>query len=172
MQDIDGTNSCLRVDDGRTVALKDLTDVRITAVVKSDERVVYDAPREETAGSSVTMTETVRDGEYRRVKRDSSSAYWGDGTGVIRNDATDDGPMKEAVARLREKTEARRDGLSVTVPWVDVSYRVGERVSDIEGRSMAFASKPGDDPSYPKIGRVAYDFSGQRTEIQLRPARS
>jgi len=172
MLDVDGTNSRLRVESGTKVSLQDLSAVRITAIVKSDSRVEYDAPRQGTAGSSQGITKTMLDGKFRWVKRDSSSAYAGRGTGVIRDDATEGGPMKEAAAKLREKTEAMRDGLSLTLPWVDVSYRVGDRVAEIDGMSIGFCSKPGDDPSYPKIGSVVYDFHGQRTDIQLQPARS
>jgi hypothetical protein len=53
---VDGTNSRVRIEGGAAQALEDITDVRITAIVKSDMRVVYDAPREETTGPSQRIT--------------------------------------------------------------------------------------------------------------------
>jgi hypothetical protein len=170
--DIDGTNACLRIENGPSQALQDITHVRITAIVKSDVRVVYDAPREETAGSSQGIIKTARDEEFRWVKRHSSSVYAGEGTGVVRDDAALHGPMEKGAAKLREKTEAFGQGLSLSVPWVDFTYHAGDRVSDLDGRGIAFSAKPGDDPSYPKINRVTYDFRGQQTVLDLRPARS
>jgi len=172
MVDVDGTNARVRVEDGSPQALMDITAVRITAIVKSDERIVYDAPRQETAGSSLDIEKTVRDGKFRWVNRHSSSAYSGDGTGVIRDDAGEDRPMEETAGKLREKAEGMREGVSLTLPWVDVTYHVGERISDIDGRGIGFSSKPGDAPSYPKIGSVVYDFLGQETVLYLWPARS
>jgi len=172
MTDVEGINVGVRAETGGMLGLKDITDVRITAVVKSDERVVYEAERQDSAGSTQTVTKTVRKDTFRWVNRHSSSGYAGEGAGVVLNDSAEGGPMEATAAQLRQKTEAKTQRVSMTLPWVDLTYRVGDRVSEIDGRNIAFPSKPGDDPSYPKIGRLAYDFHGQRTEIQLRRGRS
>jgi hypothetical protein len=58
----------VRIEGGPPLALEEITNVRITAIVKSDVRVVYDAPREETAGSSQTIaTSATRTEKPRRL---------------------------------------------------------------------------------------------------------
>ena len=49
MSDVDGTNARLLIEDGPSQELKDLTHVRITAIVKSDSRVTYDAPKQDSS---------------------------------------------------------------------------------------------------------------------------
>jgi len=43
MADVDGSVSRVRVEDEEATCLKDITHVRITAIVKSDDRVTYEA---------------------------------------------------------------------------------------------------------------------------------
>ena len=75
MQDVDGTDSRLVTDDGRSVTLMDVSAVRVTAIVKSDDRVAYDAERRESAGSTAVISKLRRDEACRWVKRHSSSLY-------------------------------------------------------------------------------------------------
>ena len=75
--------------------------------------------------------------------------------------------MEEIAVRARQETESLGHGVQLSLPWVDVSYRVGDRIGEIEGRSVAVAGRPGETPRYPKVARVAYDFSSQRTELHL-----
>jgi hypothetical protein len=71
-----------------------------------------------------------------------------------------------------EKTEASGQGVSFSLPWVDFTYCVGDRVTGLDGRGIGFSAKPGEDPSYPKVAQVIYDFGGQQTVLHLMPARS
>lgn len=168
MADVDGTNSRLRVDNDQTVALKDVSGVRITAIVKSDERVVYDAPRQDSAGSTQTITRTLRNGSFRWIKRYALSAYASEQTAVVRNDAEDGGPMEQLASKLREHVAPMNQRASLSMPWVDCSYRVGDRISGVAGRDLGFRAQPGDPPVYPAIERVTYDFAKQETELGLR----
>jgi len=169
MSDVDGTNARVLIEDGPPQALKYLTEVRITAIVQSDKRVTYEAPKQDTAASSQTITDTIRKKTFRWVQRHSSSAYSNEGTGVIRNDAAADGSMAELASKLRKHTEPMGQGVSLTIPWLDFSYRLGERVSEISGRGVGLASRAGEEPSFPTIGQVTYDFRSQRTGLWLRP---
>jgi hypothetical protein len=167
MQDIDGVDARLATDDGRSVALKDLSAVRVTAIVKSDSRVSCDAERRESAGSTQTIVETERDPRCRWVKRHSSSAYAEEGTGVVRDDSEVGGTMEELAKRARETGERQGRSVRVSIPWVDLSLRVGDRIEGIDGRGLAFEAA-GDEPGSPSIDRVTYDFEGQSTGIDLR----
>ena len=51
MTDVDGTNTRVVIEDGPPQALMDLTHVRITAIVQSDDRVTCDAPKQNSAES-------------------------------------------------------------------------------------------------------------------------
>ena len=168
LTDLDGSNSRLVADDGTTVALKDVTHVRLTAIVKSDERVAYDAERQETAGSTQTISEVASDPRCRWVTRHSSSAYAGEGTGVVRDDAEPGGTMEELAKRARETAECQGRSVRVSIPWVDLSLRVGERIDGIDGRDLPLEVAGPDAPGHPSIDRVTYDFEGQSTGIDLR----
>ena len=168
LTDLDGSNSRLVTDDGTTLALIDVSAVRVTAIVQSDERVAYDAEREESAGSSQTVTETIQSGRFRRVSRDSSSAYAGEGTGLLRDDGADDGPMRSLAANLREGAEPLDKRVSASVPWVDLSLRAGERVEGIDGRGLSLGGAGESAACRPLLEAVTYDFVGQRTDLALR----
>ena len=88
---------------------------------------------------------------------------------LVRDDAKEDGPMQRAAVKLRKRSEPLGSGVSLTIPWLDFSYRLGERVSEISGRGVAFPSTAGEEPSFPTIGQVTYDFRSQRTGLWLRP---
>ncbi|KPJ53316.1 MAG: hypothetical protein AMS16_05385, partial [Planctomycetes bacterium DG_58] len=170
MTDVDGTNARVVIEDGPSQALKDLTHVRITAIVQSDERVTYDAPRQDSAGSSQTITDTTDDDSCRWVKRHSSSAYSGDGTGIIRDDGEESGPMAKLAATVRSDTEPMWSGVSFTIPWVDVTYRIGDRIREMSGRDTSFPAKAADESLFPIVRRVSYDFRAQETRLALQPA--
>ena len=78
--------------------------------------------------------------------------------------------MEEAAAKLRERTESMGSGVSFTMPWLEFTYRVGDRIMGLSGRDVELPTKPGDEPSFPMIARVTYDFRGQQTALWLRPA--
>ena len=162
--------SCRLIEDGPSQELKDITHVHITATVKSDDRVSYEAAKQESAASSQSITHTVKKKSFRWVKRHSSSAYSDEGTGVVRNDAAGDGPMEKTASKLREHSESMGSGVSFTIPWMEFSYRVGDRVTGLSGRDIELPTKPGEEPSFPMVARVTYDFRGQRTGLWLRSA--
>jgi len=168
MTDVDGTNARVVIEDGPPQALKDLTHVRITATVQSDDRVIYDAPKQDSAASSRTITRTARKTTFRWVKRDSSSAYSDEGTGEIRNDAAAGGAMEEVAAKLRERSESVGTGVSLAMPWLDFTCRAGDRVTGLRGRDIELPTRPGEEPSFPIVSRVTYDFRAQRTGLWLR----
>jgi len=168
LSDVDGTNSRVRIEGGPDQALEDITGVRITAIVKSDERVAYELSRDESAGSSLTISQTVRDREYRWVKRDTSSAYASEGTGVERNDACSGGPMAAEAEKYEADAKPVGTHFWVSLPWVDLTYRVGDRIGGLDGRGIDLPKQDGEDPISPVVEFATYDFSAQRTRLQLR----
>ena len=169
MTDIDGTNARLIVDDGATVALEDLTAVRITATIPSDDRVVHEAEKEDASGSSQTTEKTVRKRRFRWLKRDSSSAYAAEGTGVLRNDAAADGPMENAATELREQKSSLGSGIRATIPWLAWNCHLGERICEIDGRDAEMPGCTGEDTRYPHIRAIWFDFHVQVTQLALVP---
>ena len=168
MADVDGAESALLIDGGRRLALKDVTSVRVTAIVKSDERVASLAERTDSAGSTRTIAETIRSEQFRCVTRHSSSVYADEATGLLRNDASSAGPMEVLANRLRQDVERLNRSVSVSVPWVDLSLRVGERIAGVDGRCLSFGTGAGDAEALPLLERVTYDFAGQKTDLGLR----
>ena len=148
--------------------VKALTHVRITASVKSDERVTYEAPKQDTSASSQTITETIRDESYRWVNRHESSSYSEDGTGIIRDDAALGGPMEEEANSYRDADAPMGSRHWLSIPWVDFTYHAGDCIMGISGRGIELPSRPGEAPSYPMVEYVTYDFRLQQTRMQLR----
>ena len=170
MTDVDGTNARVVIEDGPPQALKDLTHVRITAIVQSDDRVTYDAPKQDSAASSQTITRRAEDDTFRWIKRHESSAY-GSTTELVRDDAAAGGPMEEAAGKLRKRSESQELGVGFSMPWLDFTCRVGDRVTGLRGRDIELPTKPGDEPYFPMISRVTYDFRAQRTDLDVRPTK-
>jgi len=168
MTDIDGTDARLIVDDGATVALEDLTAVRITATIQSDDCVVYEAEKQTSAGSTQTVSATRRDGRFRWVKRDTSSGYAEDGTGTVRNDADTNGPMERFAERLRTAREPLMSGISASLPWLDWTYHLGERLGLLAGPDISLRTGPDDDPAYPVIEEISYELVAQNTVLAFR----
>ncbi len=162
LADVDGTNACLTVDTGERLALEDVDGVRLSAIVKSDERVAYDAERMESAGASAEISRVLRDDGCRWVKRFDSSAYSADGTGIQRDDSAAGGTMEKLAKQAKQQSEAERTtGLSMA--WVELSLRLGDRVSGVDGRGLSFA-----DGDVPCIESLSWDFGSQTTGIRLR----
>ena len=158
------------IEDGPSQALEDLTHIRITAIVKSDDRVSYDAPRQDSAASSQTITRKVEDETFRWIKRHESSVY-ASSTELVRDDSAEGGAMEEVATQLRDRSESVGTGVSFAMPWLDFTCRVGDRVTGLRGRDIELPTKPGDEPSFPMISRVTYDFRAQRTDLYVQPSR-
>jgi len=163
LADVDGAQSRLGVADGVSLALTELDSVRVTAIVKSDDRVAYDAERQSSAGASADIRRVARDEGCRHVTRHSSSAYHDEGTGLLRDDSGSDGPMEKLARRLRDEGEGQGREVSLSLPWVDVSLRVGDRLGDVSGRGLSFG-----DAGAPTVARIGYDFEAQSTQLDLR----
>ena len=172
MADVDGTESALLIDGGRRLALKDVTSVRVTAIVKSDARVACDAERTDSAGSTAEISRVRRDEAFRWVKRFASSAYASEGTGVVRDESGAWGPMAQLATSLRAERSALGMISSVTVPWVELSLRVGERIGGIDGVGLPMTTGAGDEQRSAIIRGITYDFKSQATRIDFRPKRA
>jgi len=168
MADIDGTNARLAIEDGPPQALNDITHLRITAIVKSDGRVAYEAGKQESSGSSQTITRTVRDDSYRWVKRDASSVFATGETETVRNDACEGGPMAAEATTLRRESESLGSALLITVPWIGFGFHLGDRIPVISGRDINLSGVGGEEPVSAMVEFVTYDFSAQETVLQLR----
>jgi hypothetical protein len=56
----------------------------------------------------------------------------------------------------------------VSIPWIDLSYRVGDRIGGLDGRGIDLPKQNGEEPIPPVVEFATYDFSTQRTKLQLR----
>ena len=105
------------------------------------------------------------------MERHSSSLFASEGTGTIRNDAGEEGPMAQMAVRAREEGESLMPEVGFSLPWVEVSYHVGDCVRDLDGRSTTLFCKPGEEPRYPMVRRVSYDFRSQHTNLEMMMSR-
>jgi hypothetical protein len=168
LADVDGSASRLRLEDAQSVALEEITDVRVTAIVQCDERVTHEAEKSETSGSTLTFTQTLRRSDFRKVVRDASSVFSPDGTGTIRDDAADDGPMEKAAKLLRTDREPQGLHVRCGIPWIDLTCRPGDRVERMAGRDVGMGAAAGEEQAFPAIVGVRFDFRSQGTVLTLR----
>jgi len=170
-EDVDGSRSGLLAGTSRTfVPLNEISGVRVTAVVESDERVAVSSDRTDASPTELVLEHTVTDESYHWTCRDSSSLYSADGTGVIEDDSGEDGPMVRRATALREQHQGAEVGSQLNIPWVDLSWRPGVRVSQLAGRNIALRASGGEHASYPLVAGVEWDFAEQRTTLTLLSA--
>ena len=167
-EDTDGVRSGLRVGDDRSVvALDRFTAVRLTAVVRSDERPAVTTPRMDGSLTELVLERTVTDESCRRCVRDAGSLYAADGTGAILDDAAEDGPLQRRAEALRQRHQGLGVSARLVIPWIDLTWRPGTRVPGIAGRDVDFGTVGGETPDYPLVTDVVWDLARQTTAVTL-----
>jgi len=69
---------------------------------------------------------------------------------------------------LRQKSKPPSTEVFVAIPWMEFSYRVGDRISKIDGRDIQLPRYPDLKDQLPVVEFVTFDFDAQRTAMQLR----
>jgi hypothetical protein len=116
------------------------------------------------------MEHTVTEDGFHWRYRDESSIYSPDGTGVLEDDSADGSAMQKQAEALREEHEGTDISTKLSIPWIDLTWRPGVRVSRLAGREVDFRAAGGENPGYPTVTEVLWDFAGQRTTLTLANA--
>ena len=64
----------------------------------------------------------------------------------------DDSAAIQALARwLAETRQDRQVRVAPAIPWIETGYAIGDRVTEIAGRCLRFATTVGSDTQYPAV---------------------
>ena len=127
--------------------------MRVTAVIEGDDRLLAtfgpDALDSPTLQVNTAMIR--RPGSFRFASRTlGSSVLYPALTGGLdeRDDSEAVRSLAEWLARSRQDRQVR---LAPVIPWIETSYAIGERVTELAGRCLRFATTVGADLQYPSI---------------------
>ena len=144
--------------------------VRVTALIESDERLVAEEGPDESQTPTLRTTSRVvyQSSAYRFESRSGTTNVLAE----VNPDATDIGLDDTKAAQLRVCRIAlnERDGRVVvvpTVPWLETSIQIGDRLSGMGARGLSFGSRVSRRPSGPCVHGKNYRLSAGRLETEL-----
>ena len=150
--------------------------LRLTCVVEGDHSLSATADRRPSSPTSYAITRRVdaRDRYAKQVIAANSEFNPTAAAKVVRDDS--ENALAEANAR-RNATEAGEVAGFVVVPRFTQTYRIGDRVRSIQGRSLSLQTNAGapteEGEVFPAVVGLTWDFEGdQRTILQLSDQRS
>jgi len=153
-----------------TAALNTIVGVKITAIIRRDDRLLGEADQGTDAAADRVLAATVYDDGYRYVYRDSTSEFAsGSDETLLDMEAQADA----YAAKLRDGAENASFSASFVIPWIHMGFRMNDRIVSIDeppdvgvaGRDISLQTNRGDDAAYPRIVRIAWDFEAGQTVI-------
>jgi hypothetical protein len=143
--------------------------LRLTTVIEDDFPIQATAPKRVSSPSRFSYTKRIdaRD-HFKYEKVHSSSPFYNKDTAT----ATDDTLKAKAHAnQMRAAHEMPPHAGTVVIPLLVNYYRIGDRISRINGREMSFLTNVGEDqresPSYPYVVGVEWSFPSNRYSTTL-----
>jgi hypothetical protein len=149
--------------------------LRLTCVIEGDHVITATADRRPSSPTSYTILRHVdaRDRYARHVVAANSEFNPSSDEIVVRDDTTD--ALAEAISR-RTTSEAGEVAGVVVIPRFTQAYRIGDRISSIQGRNLSLQTNAGapteEGPVYPAVVGLTWDFDGrQQTLLQISDQR-
>ncbi len=150
--------------------------LRLTCVVEGDQTLTATADRRSSSptGYAITRRVDARDRYARQVVAATSEFNPSSQAQVVRDDSAD--ALAEANAR-RNASEAGEVNGFVVIPRFTQTYRIGDRIRSIQGRTLSLQTNAGapteEGEVYPAVVGLTWEFEGdQRTILQLSDQRS
>jgi hypothetical protein len=140
--------------------------VRSTAVIEGDDRLMATFGPDEL-GSPTLQTNTAiirRPGSLKFASRSlGGSVLYPELQGGTqeRDDSAAVALLAEWLARTRQDRQVR---ITPTIPWIETGYAVGERIAELAGRSLRFATTVGAETQYPSITERRFTLHDGRYE--------
>ncbi len=145
--------------------------VRVTGLIESDERLIYEWPANGYPSCGLQVNSKVLDKskEYWFISRegvtneieideDEIESYLEDGTDA----------MAGFAARYARTVHDRRVFAMPAIPWLEGDYQVGDRLTEISGRGIDLGTYMGNEKQYPVIRRIVYRMTnGYETELSI-----
>lgn len=162
------------VEDQANSGAKHFT-LRLTCVIEGDHVIAATADRRPSSPTSYTILRHVnaRDRYAKHVVAANSEFNPDSDEIVVRDDTTD--VLAEAISR-RTTSEAGEVAGAVVIPRFTQAYRIGDRISSIQGRNLSLRTNAGapteEGEVYPAVVGLTWDFDGQQqTLLQLSDQR-
>jgi len=142
--------------------------VRVTAVIESDERVMGSFPPEGLASPTLQVNAMVvrRPKSFQYASRSHATNVLSTvGVGEVERDDSDAvSALAEQLARANQDREVR---VLPTIPWIETRYALGDRITEIRGRQLRFATTKGSRLRVPAVLERRFKLSGGRYETSL-----
>ena len=150
--------------------------IKLTCVIPSDRGLGVIAHRRASSPTKYVIERHVdaRD-RFRKDVINVSSDWNITGDEEIQTDDTPD--AKSHAAGVQRAHEMAVFAGNVTIPRFTAAYRLGDRISQINGRNLSLqtnvASSAGESPSFPRVMEVNWEFDGhQMTHLTLSDRRA
>jgi hypothetical protein len=132
--------------------------VRVTAVIESDDRLMATYGPAELDSPTVQVNTSVvrRPQSFKFASRSlgASVFYPGLSGGVSERD---DSQAVNGLARwLAHARQDRQVRVSPAIPWIETGYAIGDRITEIAGRCLGFATTVGCGAQYPSVTERRY----------------
>jgi hypothetical protein len=142
--------------------------LRLTVVIRGDRRLRGTASPESSGIPSVIPHPVVRtldaSDRYKKQTLARHSEFNNTAAPVVRRN--DQAEATVEAASIQRMTANGVLAGKVTIPWLERSYEVGERISDVDGRGLTFDTSGGaPSPVYPVIIARHHQLDGERRTV-------
>ncbi|MFH0981578.1 MAG: hypothetical protein V2A79_08575 [Planctomycetota bacterium] len=144
--------------------------VRVTALVESDDRLVVQHRVDDSVTPTRWTTSRVvyRPTEYGFKSRSGTTDVLAEVNPDGTNLGVDDTPAAQRlVDRIAANEQDGRVVVTPTVPWLETTLQIGDRLSGIGGRGLSFGSRVSRRCTGPCVLGKRYRLSGGRLETEL-----
>lgn len=143
--------------------------VRVTAVIEGDDRLTgaYGPAGLDAPTAQVHTAVLWRPHQFKLATRD---AGWSVLYTTLQGgkDERDDTSAADVLARWMARSQQDRQvRVSPMIPWIETNYAIGERIAEIKGRGLAFATTVGTEMQYPAIIERRFVLRDGRYETTL-----
>lgn len=143
--------------------------VRVTAVIESDDRLMGHWPADATDASTLQLNAMVvrQPKSFQFVSRLNTDNVLRDVTSVSPLERDDTASIESTVRRLALVNQERDVRVAPAIPWLETGYAIGDRISEIRGRHLRFATTAGVEPRYPAVLERRFALMDGRYETVL-----
>lgn len=143
--------------------------VRVTGVIESDERLVSEFGPGGLESPTVHVNSRVicRPQSLRFVSRSVGSSQFCDSPIFDADERDDSAAVAELARWLASTHQDRQVRVAPAIPWIETGYAIGDRVTEITGRSVRFSTRQGSERQYPSVTERRFVLQDGRYETLL-----
>jgi hypothetical protein len=141
--------------------------LRVTATIESDETLYVERDETVQSGVAAARMKMLRNaGRFRSWSNSAGNSVLRHAYGAAAQNRDDTGAARAFVRRFVFANRTRRISGAPVIPWIDETWRPGDRVRGIEPRGVRFESVAGF-ASYPEVVGIEYSASPPTTRLVL-----